>query len=140
MAAAISRRQPMPRPVAIVRCMLEENMLTIGLNADHTLSVEGAPCSIALLCLPKVTAANNVGFCSGRASPLDFLAITGIELDGTKAAVKLDELHADDAAASVGNEFFNKRGLVHGFERVVGSRPGLPMMTDKGLLGKAVNH
>ena len=30
----------MPKPVAIMRCMLEEDVLTIGLNADHTLSVE----------------------------------------------------------------------------------------------------
>ena len=129
----------MPKPVAIMR-MSEENVLTVGLNADHALSVEGAPCSIALLCLPEVPAANNVGLCSGLASPLDFLAITGVELNAAHHAISLVELHADDAAASVGDEFFNKRGLVHGFGRVVGSRPGLPMMTDKGLLGKAVHH
>ena len=130
----------MPKPVAIIRCMSEENVLTIGLDADHALSVKGAPCSIALLCLTEITAADDSGFRSGLASPLDFLAVTRVELDGTKAAVKLDELHADDAAASVGDEFFDKGGLVHGFERVVGSRPGLLMMTDKGLLGKAVHH
>ena len=118
----------------------EGNVLTISLDADHALSVEGAPCSIACFCLPEITAAHNIGFCSGKASPFDFLAIAGVELDGTEAAVKLDELHADDAAASVGDEFFNKGGLVHGFERVVGSRPGLPMMTDNGPLGKAVYH
>ena len=120
--------------------MLDENVLTIGLNADDTLGVKGAPCSIALLGLAKITAANNVGFRSGRASSFDSLAVAGIELDGTKAAVKLDELHGNNRGASVGDEFFNKGSLVHGFERVVGSRPGLPMMTDNGLLGKAVYH
>ena len=104
----------MPKPVARMRCMLEENVLTIGLNADHTLGVKGAPCSIALLCLPEISAAHDVGFCSGLASPLDFLAVTRVELDGTKAAVKLDELHADDAAASVDDEFLDEGGLVHG--------------------------
>ena len=129
----------MPKPVAMMR-MSEENVLTISLNADHALSVEGAPCSIALLCLPEIAAAHDIGFCSGLASPLDFLAITGVELDGTKAAVKLDELHGNNRGASVGDEFLDKGGLVHGFERVVGSRPVLPMMTDNGLLGKAVYH
>ena len=105
----------MPKPVARRRCMSEENVLTIGLDADHTLGVEGAPCSIALLCLPEVTAAHDIGFCSGLASPLDFLAIAGVELDGTKAAVKLDELHGNNRGASVGDEFFDKGGLVHGF-------------------------
>ena len=94
--------------------MSEENVLTIGLDADHTLSVKGAPCSIALLCLPEITATHDVDLRSGRAGPLDFLAITGVELDGTKAAVKLDELHGNNRGASVGDEFFNKGGLVHG--------------------------
>ena len=123
-----------------MRCILEENVLTIGLNADHTLSVEGAPCSIACFCLPEIPAAHDVGLRSGRASPFDFLAITRVELDGTKAAVKLNELHGNNRGASVGDEFLDEGGLVHGFERVVGSRPGLPMMTDKGLLGKAIYH
>ena len=113
----------MPRPVAIMRCMLEENVLTISLDADHTLGVEGAPCSIALLCLPEIAAAHNSGLRSGLASPFDFLAIAGVELDGTEAAVKLDELHADDAAASVGDEFFNKGGLVHGKKQRRASLP-----------------
>ena len=106
-----------------MRCMLEENMLAIGLNADHTLSVEGAPCSIALLGLAEIPAANDVGLRSGRASPLDFLAIARVELNGTKAAVKLDELHADDAGASVGDEFLDEGGLVHGKKQRRASRP-----------------
>ena len=104
----------MPKPVAMMCCMLEENVLTIGLDADHTLGVEGAPCSIALLCLAEITAADDSGFRSGLASPFDFLAIAGVELDGTKAAVKLDELHGNNRGASVGDEFFNKGSLVHG--------------------------
>ena len=101
----------------------EENVLTIGLNADHTLSVEGAPCSIALLCLPEITAADDSGFRSGLASPLDFLAVTGVELDGTKAAVKLDKLHGNNRGASVGDEFLDERGLVHGKKQRRASRP-----------------
>ena len=104
----------MPKPVARRRCMSEENVLTIGLDADDALSVEGAPCSIALLCLAEIPTADDSGFRSGLASPFDFLAIAGVELDGAKAAVKLDELHADDTAASVGDEFFDKGSLVHG--------------------------
>ena len=113
----------MPKPVARRRCILEENVLTIGLDADHALGVEGAPCSIALLCLPEITAAHDVGLRSGRASPFDFLAIARIELDGTKAAVKLDKLHGNNRGASVGDEFFNEGGLVHGKKQGRASRP-----------------
>ena len=112
----------MPKPVTMMRCMLEENVLTIGLNANHTLGVKGAPCSIALLCLAEITAADDSGFRSGLASPFDFLAITGVELDGTKAAVKLDELHGNNRGTSVGDEFFNKGSLVHGFWNQGGRR------------------
>ena len=104
----------MPKPVAIMRCMSEENVLTVGLDADHTLGIERAPCSIALLGLTEITAAHDVGLRSGRASPLDFLAIAGVELDGTKAAVKLDELHGNNRGASVGDKFLDEKGLVHG--------------------------
>ena len=113
----------MPKPVAIRRCILKENVLTIGLNADHALSVEGAPCSIALLCLPEITAAHDIGLCSRRAGYFDFLAIAGVELDGTKAAVKLDELHGNDRGASVGDEFLDEGGLVHGKKQRWASRP-----------------
>ena len=67
------------------------DVLTIGLNADHTLSVKRAPCSIACFGLPEITAADDGSLRSGRASPFDFLPVAGIELDGAKAAVKLDK-------------------------------------------------
>ena len=102
----------------------DENVLTIGLDADDTLGVEGAPCSIALLCLPEIPAADDSGFRSGLASPFDFLAIAGVELDGTKAAVKLDELHGNNRGASVGDEFLDEGGLVHGKKQ---RRASLPM-------------
>ena len=89
-------------------------MLTIGLDADDTLGVEGAPCSIALLCLAEIPAANDIGLCSRRAGSLDFLAIARVELDGAHHAIGFVELHADDAAASVGDEFLDEGGLVHG--------------------------
>ena len=113
----------MPKPVTMMRCMLNKNVLTIGLDADHTLGVKGAPCSIALLGLPEITAAHDIGLCSRRAGSLDFLAITGVELDGTKAAVKLDELHGNNRGASVGDEFENVGGLVHGKKQRRASGP-----------------
>ena len=123
----------MPKPAARMR-MSEENVLTISLNADHALSVEGAPCSIALLCLAEITAANDSGFCSRLASPLDFLAIAGVELDGTKAAVKLDELHGNNRGASVGDEFLDEGGLVHGKKQRRASRPVKEEYQRKGAL------
>ena len=113
----------MPKPVAIARCTLDKNVLTIGLDADHTLSVEGAPCSIALLCLPEITAANNVGLCSRRAGSLDFLPVAGIELNGAHHTISLVKLHADDAAASVFDELEDEGGLVHGKKQRRASRP-----------------
>lgn len=113
----------MPRPVAMMRCMLNKNVLTIGLDADDTLGVKGAPCSIALLCLAEIPAANDIGLCSRRAGSLDFLAIARVELDGAKAAVKLDELHGNNRGASVGDEFLDEGGLVHGKKQRRASRP-----------------
>jgi len=69
----------------------EGDVLTIGLDADHALSIERAPCSIACFCLPEIPAAHDVGFGRGRASAFDFLLVAGVELDGAKAAVKLDK-------------------------------------------------
>ena len=103
--------------------MLDENVLTIGLNADHTLGVKGTPCSIALLCLAKIPAAHNVDFCSRGSSSFDFLAVAGVELNGAHHAIGFVELHADDAAASVGDEFENVGGLVHGKKQRRASRP-----------------
>ena len=113
----------MPRPVARRRCMLDKNVLTIGLDADHALGVKGAPCSIALLCLPEITAADDIGFRSGLASPFDFLAVTRVELNAAHHAISLVELHADDAGASVGDEFLDEGGLVHGKKQRRASRP-----------------
>ena len=101
----------------------EGNVLTISLDADHALGVEGAPCSIALLCLPEITAADDSGFRSGLASPLDFLAVTRVELNAAHHAISLVELHADDAGASVGDEFLDEGGLVHGKKQRRASRP-----------------
>jgi len=95
-------------------------VLTIGLDADHTLSIKRAPCSIACFCLAEITAADDGSLRSRRAGPLDFLPVAGVKLDGTKAAVKLDESNGNDAAASVGDELLDEGGFVHGFGRVVG--------------------
>ncbi len=69
----------------------EEDVLTIGLDADHAFSVERAPCSITCFCLAEIPAANDGSLRSRRAGPFDFLPVAGVKLDGTKAAVKLDE-------------------------------------------------
>ena len=114
----------MPKPVAMMRCTLNKNVLTIGLDANHTLGVEGAPCSIALPCLPEVTAAHDIGLCSRGASSFDFLAVAGIELDGAHHAISFVELHADNAAASVFDELEDEGGLVHGEKQ---GRASLPM-------------
>ncbi len=83
----------MPKPVVIVRCMLEENVLTIGLNADHPLSVERAPCSIACFCLAEITAANDGSLRSRRAGSFDFLPVAGVELDAAGGAIQFVEHH-----------------------------------------------
>ena len=109
-------------------------MLTIGLDADHTLGVKRAPCSIACFCLAEVTAANDGSLRSRRAGSFDLLAIAGIELDGTKAAVKLDKSNGNDRGASVGEEFLDERGLVHGKKQ---GRASLPMREEyHGWYGK----
>ena len=113
----------MPKQVTRRR-MLDKNVLTIGLDADDTLGVKGAPCSIALLCLAEVPAAHDIGLCSRRAGSLDFLAIARVQLDGAHHAIGFIELHADDAAASVGDEFEDEGGLVHGKKQ---RRASLPM-------------
>ena len=112
----------MPKPVTRRR-MLDKNVLTIGLDADHTLGVEGAPCSIALSCLSEITAAHDIGFCSRRAGSFNFLAVAGIELDGAHHTISFVKLHADDAAASVFDELEDEGGLVHGKKQRRASRP-----------------
>ncbi len=98
----------------------EGDVLTIGLDADHTLSIKRAPCCIACFCLAEITAANDGSLRSRRASSFDFLPVARIELDGTKAAVKLDKSNGDDRGASVGKELLDEGSFVHGFGRVVG--------------------
>lgn len=88
-------------------------MLTIGLDADHALSVKRAPCSIACFCLAEITAANDGSLRSRRAGPFDFLPVAGVELDAAGGAIQFVEHHADDAAASVGDELLNEGGFVH---------------------------
>ena len=103
--------------------MLDENVLTIGLNADDTLGVERTPCSITLLCLAEIPTAHDISLCSRRAGSFDFLAVARVKLDGTHHAIGFIELHADDAAASVGDEFEDEGGLVHGKKQRRASRP-----------------
>jgi hypothetical protein len=50
------------------------------------------------------------------------LGIQRIKLDGALIAIGLDEINADNAAASIMDEAFDQSGFVHGL-MVVGSRP-----------------
>ena len=89
------------------------DVLTIGLDADHPLGIKRAPCCVACFCLAEITAADDGSLRSRQAGSFDLLAIAGIELDGTKAAIKLDEANGDDRGASVGEEFLDEGGFVH---------------------------
>ena len=89
-------------------------MLTIGLDADHTLSVERAPCSIALLGLTEIPAADDGSLRSRQAGSFDFLPVAGVKLDAAGGAIQFVKHHGDDAAASVVDELFNESGFVHG--------------------------
>jgi len=122
--------------------VLEEDVLAIGLDADHTLSVKRAPCSIACFCLAEIPAADDGSLRSRRAGSFDFLPVAGVKLDAAGGAIQFVKHYADNAAASVGDELLNESGFVHGFEIGKGfsararSISGMPMT--KGPLGPAV--
>ena len=56
------------------------------------------------------------------AGAFDLLSVQRIKLQGALIAVLLNEINADNAAASIMDEGFDQSGFVHGL-MVVGSRP-----------------
>lgn len=62
----------------------------------------------------EIAAADDRGVLERMARALDFLRVARVELQLAHGAVSLDELHADDAGASLENELLDQRGFVHG--------------------------
>jgi len=56
------------------------------------------------------------------AGAFNFLSVQRIKLDGALIAIGLNEINADDAAASIMDEGFDESGFVHGL-MMAGSRP-----------------
>ena len=93
---------------------LERESLTVSFNADHALAIKGAPGAFTCgASNAEVTATDDAGLLHCSASAFDFLAIARVELEATNGAISFDELHADDAAASVEDELLDEGGFVH---------------------------
>jgi hypothetical protein len=90
---------------------------TVGFDASHALTVKGAPSALAFVASNgEVAAADDAGLFQGVASAFDLASVARVELQGTGRAISLEELHADDAGASITNELANFGGFVHGKE------------------------
>ena len=88
--------------------------MAVCFNADHTLAIKGAPS--AFTCATsngEIATTDNARLFNGSASALDFLAVARVELKATNRAISLNELHADNAAASVEDELLDESGFVH---------------------------
>ena len=95
----------------------------MGLDASHTLAIKRTPCALAFE--PgngEIPTADDIGLLAGAASAFNFAGILRVKLQGAQGAISLEELHADDAGASVENELANLSGLVHGEEERGSSR------------------
>ena len=92
----------------------ERNGLAVCFNADYALAIKRAPGSFTCATSNgKVTATDDRRLFDGSASALDFLAIARIELKAANGTISLDELHADNAAASIEDELLDESGFVH---------------------------
>lgn len=97
--------------------------MALGFDAYHSLTIKRTPCPCAIVFSNgEITAANNGMILQCIAGAFNFLGIQRIKLDGALIAVLLNEINADNAAASIMDEAFNESGFVHGL-MVVGSRP-----------------
>ena len=101
----------------------------VSFDAYHALTIKGAPGALAFLASNgEITATDDGGILAGSASAFHLLGIPRVELQGTDGAIKLSELHRDDAAASVEDEALNEGSLVgsdegaHGKKKRRGSR------------------
>jgi len=94
--------------------MRKRKSLTVSFDADHTLAIKGAPGTFACSASnAEVTATDDAGLLHCSASAFDLAGIARVELEAANGAISFDELHADDAAASVVNELTNEGGFVH---------------------------
>lgn len=127
----------------------QDQRFAFGFDAHHTLTVEGAPGTLAFLAgHAEVAATHDGSFCGRLASALDFLAVAGVELDFAEAAVSLDKFHADDAAASVAKKAAHDGGFGcvadeeggHGKEGMRGSRLVETIMPMDGAPVKPLSH
>ena len=92
-------------------------------DAYHALTIKGAPGALPLSASNgEITAADDGGILAGSASAFHLLGISGVELQGADGAIKLSELHRDDAAASVEDEALDKGSLVGSDEGAHGKK------------------
>jgi hypothetical protein len=111
--------------------------LAVALDTDHALAIKGAPSAFACSASnAKVTATDDAGLLHSSASAFDFAGIAGVELEATNGAISLNELHADDTAASVEDEPLDKGGFVHERRHLCPTTP--EQYTRKGLDGPFV--
>ena len=92
-------------------------------DAYHALTIKGAPGALTFLASNgEIPAANDAGRLESVASTLDLSGIPRVELQGADGAIKLSELHRDDAAASVEDEALDKGSLVGSDEGAHGKK------------------
>lgn len=120
---------------------LEAQLLSIGLDAGHTLAIKRAPSTLAFLASNgKITAADNRGVLQGMARPFDLLSVARVELKLALVTIELGELHRDDRAACVADKIADGLSFVHGKEgEVVGSRPVMSILEHDGPFVKPLN-
>ena len=95
----------------------------MGLDASHALTIKRAPGTLAFESgNGEIPTADDIRLLAGTAGAFNFAGILRVKLQGAQGAVSLEELHADDAGASVENELANLSGLVHGEEEGGSSR------------------
>jgi hypothetical protein len=80
----------------------ERNGLAVCFNTDHALAIKGAPGTFTYATSNgEIATTDNRRLFNGSASAFDFLAVAGIELKATNGTISLNELHADNAGASI---------------------------------------
>jgi len=120
-------------PPSLPHC-LTVNSDAVCFDAYHALAIEGAPGPLTFLASNgEVTATNDAGRLESVASALNLLGISGVELQGADGAIKLSELHRDDAAASVKDEALNKGSLVGSDEGAHGKKKREALASEKRL-------
>lgn len=120
----------------------EAQLLSIGLDAGHTLAIEGAPGTLAFFAgNGEIAAADDRRVFKRMARSFDFLSVAGVELKLALVTIELGELHRNDRTACVADEIADDLSFVHGKERrVVGSRPVMSILEHDGPFVKPWSH